>query len=181
MKSRKAQCFSLLEIMVSLAILVLVSALLGVKVTSLISEHKFNNSVQSLVDDVKQLQILSVSYGTDCAVKLYKRKGTFYYVCTSEASIPRGPLFSSHLLHGVKAVSINGKKSDSLKFTLFSTGRVDPAISLGLHREEIDSHGSLWIDTRKQSLITLSHKLPSRQTASVIPQMPETKNLLVDK
>jgi len=181
MKSRKAQCFSLLEIMVSLAILVLISALLGVKVTSLISEHKFNNSVQSLLDDVKQLQILSVSYGTDCAVKLYKWKGAFYYLCTSEAPIPRGPLFSPHLLQGVKAVSINGKKSDGLKFTLFSTGRVDPAIYLGMHREEIDSPDSLWIDTRKQSLITLSHKLPSRLTESVIPQMPVTKNLIVDK
>ena len=181
MKSKKAQCFSLLEIMVSLAILVLVSSLLGVKVASLISEHKFKNSAQALFDDIKQLQILSLSYGTDCELKLYKRKDVFYYLCTSEASIPRGPLFSPHLLKGVNALSINEKKTDSLKLTLSSTGRVDPAILLGLHREDIDSPNSLWIDARNQSLITFSHKSPSPLTASVIPQMPEIENLLVDK
>ena len=114
-------------------------------------------------------------------MKLYKTKGAFYYKCTSEASIPRGPLFSPHVLKGVNALSLNGKKIESLKFTIYSTGRVEPSISVGLHREEIDAPNSLWIDARKQSLITLGHKLPSAITSTVIPQMPETKNPLVDK
>ena len=93
MKSKKAQCFSLLEIMVSLAILVLVSSLLGVKVTSLIAEHKFNNTAQGLLDDFKQLQILSISYGTDCELKLYKKKGAFIFSFETVYSVDKKTCF----------------------------------------------------------------------------------------
>lgn len=181
MSSKKAQSFSLLEILVSLSILVLVSALLGVKVIDLIGEHRFTSSVQAFADDLKQLQVLSVSHGSDCAIYLYRKKGAYYYECVSEADLKVGPLFSNHLLKGVSCVSIDQKKQERITLTISSTGRIDPAIAFGLHSEEIEmSDRDLWIDLRQPLIIAIATEKPGLIETPPMPLSPKN-HPVIDK
>lgn len=182
MRSKKKQGFSLLEILVALSILVFISALLGVKVVNLLSEHKFKNSSGAFIEDVRHLQVLSVSHGTDCSIAIYKNKGDFYYACSSEAELKLAPFFAPRLLKGVKALSIDQKKCDRVSFTMYSTGRIEPGSLLGLHKQEEDLLGpSFWIDARKPLVISVSEKLPSFPVFSSAPPMPRQEVPSIDK
>lgn len=182
MRTKKKQGFSLLEILVAISILVLVSALLGVKVVDLLAEHKFKNASQAFLEDLRQLQALSVSHGTDCSISIYKNKGDFYYSCASEADLKLAPFFTPHSLKGVKNLSINQKKCDIATLTIYSTGRIEPNILLGLHKQEGNLlEKSLWIDARKPLLISASEKLPVFPLTPIAPSMPVREEHKIDK
>ena len=174
MSSKKTQSFSLLEIIVSLSILVLISALLGVKVVDLIGEHRFKSSVQAFADDLKQLQVLSVSHGSDFSINLHRYGGVYYYECASEADLKIGPLFSRHLLKGVSSVSIGDKKQESVMLSISSTGKVDPTIALGFHLKDMEENDQgIWIDLRQPLTIAITTQKPKPLEIISIPSMPK--------
>lgn len=174
MSTKKVQSFSLLEIIVSISILVLISALLGVKVVDLIGEHRFKSSVQAFADDLKQLQVLSVSHGSDFSIYLYLQGGAYYYECISEAELKIGPLYSRHLLKGVSSVSIGEKKQESVMLSISSTGKVDPTIALGFHLKEIEGDDQgIWLDLRQPLTIALTTQKPKPLERISMPSMPK--------
>ncbi len=133
LKRIKRRAFTLLELMVCLAIIGLLGAVVGIKGVELLAHHRFYGSLQTWLFDIQRLQILAMNQGVDviCIIKK-NEKGTFHAFLESDS--PSFPL-SSYELKEVAKLDFQGKSVTQLQVTFFSSGRIFPTGILKIEAE----------------------------------------------
>ena len=125
LKTKIRRSFTLLEIVLCIAILSLVSGTLGWQIRDMLGSHRFHKSVDHILTDLRKLQIIALSDREDIEIKLALRDGLYSYTITSDGKIPcLLPLEGK--LPGVKQIRIDGKKIMEKRIQIYSTGRITP-------------------------------------------------------
>lgn len=116
--------FTLIEIVVCMAILALASAALAWPIKNMVSSHRFNKSISYFASDLKRGQILALSNQTDLQCKIFKKGSDFYYHLFSEDPIP---LFLSKPLKlaGVVNIKKDHKNVETFNFNIYSSGIIE--------------------------------------------------------
>lgn len=124
---RVKKAFTLLEILVCLAIISLVSVLLGTKGHQLLSYHQFRSISQTFLLDLGRFQILSMASGSDVLCKIKKEPSGWFVRWQADAALPieQGALL--YELKGVENILFQEKAVKEFEFTVFSSGRISPA------------------------------------------------------
>ena len=173
LKRSKRKGFTLLELMVCLAIIGLLGAILGIKGVDLLAHHRFYSSLQTWFFDVQRMQILAMNQGSDVVCTIKKNQEGVYQACLESDS----PSFqkSVHDLKEVSQFSFQSKPLVDLQVTFFSSGRIAPT-------------GLLKIDPKRESeppvYLDLSYPIafqtnPKKKSNSQIPPaQPEKRKEL---
>lgn len=130
------RAFTLLEISVSLILVALIASVVGWQMTTLIGSHRFRASSETLINEIKQLQALALSYHADMELKIFtSSKGEICYKTSTDEIKMLGRRREGHL-KGVESLRLGKEKIKSADFTIFSTGRIDPPQKLVLCAKE---------------------------------------------
>ena len=95
MRRKRRARFSLLELLVCIALLSVIAAIVGFKGKSLMDHHRFGSSVQEVKNKLSLCKSLAMTYQTDCQFCLFAREGKVYYQIT-----PDDPLLQQRLKTG---------------------------------------------------------------------------------
>lgn len=165
MRAKKA--FTLLELMICLAIIALVGSLVAVKGKDLLSHHQFRISSQLFLRDIGRLQVRALATGCDFTCTLEKSTKGYLVEWQSDS-----PLFKEEKYHleAVKEISMEGKKVSKIALTIYSSGRIDPAsyLTLKSFKDEL-----LYLDLSYPT--SLHTKRASSAAPKSAPPYPETK------
>lgn len=173
----KRRSFTLLEIMLAILILALVGTVISWQIRQLIASHRFQSDATNLCTALQEAQLLAVTHQTDFEVRFYfSRSKGFYQIQTLE------PIASGYQkpipFQQVNSFSLQGKKTQEILLTIFSSGRIEPHSVIGLHRDQLDDDpaSSLWIDLQTPLQIKLSHKRPLsvREELPSLPKEPKS-------
>lgn len=118
----KRRPFTLLEIVICLAILGLGSATIGVQIQKMVADHTFSNNVMHLFTELKKCQLIAACDQTDIEVVIAKEgKGYGFFIQTDD------PL--THFvkkkgkLPGVHSICKNGKRIQRETLHFYPSGR----------------------------------------------------------
>ena len=125
-KKKIKKAFTLLEILVCLAIISLVSVLVGTKGHQLLSYHQFRSISQTFLLDLGRFQILAMTSGSDIICKIIKEASGYVIHWDPEAVLPLEQGALSYALKGVEKIQLQGKVVNEFDFTLLSSGRIFP-------------------------------------------------------
>ncbi len=124
MRQKKSKSFTLLELMVCLALISLLSAVLGIKGIDLLAHHRFYGGLQTWLFDVHRTQILAMNQSCDVVCTIKKnQQGGYQALLTSDA--PSFPSTSSDLKE-VAHLFFEDKLVEEFQVTFFSSGRIFP-------------------------------------------------------
>ncbi len=156
-KRTRSRNFTLIELFITLAILLLVAGIVGWNVKGAINHHRFQSSVDQFAVQLRELQSLAVSYQSDMEVEFSSEKGLIGYSrkCDEPISILNAARVS---LKGVNVVLFNERKKDTLKLTVLSSGRIEPAGVL--HFQQGDEN--LWVDFSAPLLVKVTNQPPKK-------------------
>ena len=121
---RKKQAFTLLELMVCLALIALLGGLLVIQGQGLIAHHRFSNALHTLLADLHRAQIVAMTQGRDGVCKLVKEKGHWGAQIVFE--VQTTPPMNHELLE-LNKLAFQGSPVESFQFSLLSSGRIIPS------------------------------------------------------
>ncbi len=180
-RSKPLFAFTLLEIVLVMAILAIVGGVVGWQIQGLVSSYRFQSDVEELYSTLKKAQALSLTYQTDIELSLFQERGEWKYRLFTHEPFPKA-LFESRTktLHGVRQVKFNNRSlHQSTTWTLFSRGSIDPRgifcfLPAPLEDDQENSalEQALWIDCQAAFLIKLSHIKP--RTIELQTSIPQT-------
>ncbi len=124
----KRRHFTLLELMVCLALMALVAGFMGVKINDLLAESRYHHSVKRLYNEIETLQALALVLRCDIGVEMDLQQVKI--ICDEPLLKKRAKI----KLDGVSRVLVNGKPEKKIKFEILSTGWIDKIDSLALCR-----------------------------------------------
>jgi prepilin-type N-terminal cleavage/methylation domain-containing protein len=174
------RAFTLLEIMIALALLCILGTVTAVQVKKMVDRHRFEAEVAGLFSALQEAQVLSATYQTDLALDIEREKGQLvYYFSTDEPfpahMVPRRPVSLAH----TDAVQFKGVKVAQCHFDIYPGGRVEPGGILSFHcGHETDE--ALWLDLQRSPLLKCSHRKPL-SVLQHIPNMPVNQRMTQDE
>lgn len=125
--------FTLLEIMICIAILGMVATAVAFPLTSLLARHRFTQGVKQFMVQMRSMQSLALNYQSDMGVMLYQDKEK--WMCKGYTDEPIS-LFRSFELTHITSVTFNEKQVKlPLKIDCFASGRIQPAGELTFFRD----------------------------------------------
>jgi type II secretory pathway pseudopilin PulG len=129
--------FTLLEIVVCLAILTLVSGVIGIKIKQATDRHRFESSFNQLVYELKKIQMLALGYRSEFGLEVQACGGEYQYAFFTDEPHFTGKL-TSHTLEYATGLSFNNRDVETITFTLLADGRILPEGKLAFHyRDEV--------------------------------------------
>jgi prepilin-type N-terminal cleavage/methylation domain-containing protein len=152
--------FTLIEIMIAIAILSVIAVFSAVQIKNLIEVHRFESGASHLFRQLQDAQTLSSGYQTDIALDIYRKDGQICYRFSTDEpfkpfmQLPRGEnKFSAAL------IQFNGRKTEQLHFDLYS-GRLEPRGVLAILRTNEEDGQKLWLDLQYGHLIKMARAKP---------------------
>lgn len=121
---RSKRLFTLLEVMVAIALLLLASSWMGLKIHQGICKKRFQSDLERIEARCLMIQKLAVAMQADWKGVL-KKKGV-QWVFEATCDEPRAKKFSSLKLESPLQLFFEAKESDEVSFDFFSNGRVLP-------------------------------------------------------
>ena len=93
----KKRRFTLLELLVCIAILGVIASLLGIKGKGMVDHHRFRSSVQEVANKLGLCKTLALSYQADLTFRLFEKEGALYFQIISDEpliqkKIPKKPI-----------------------------------------------------------------------------------------
>ncbi len=169
-KRNKRKSFTLLEIMVCLALISLLAGLVGMKGVDLLAHHRFYRGLQSWLFDVHQVQILAMNQGADVTCTIKKnQEGTYQAIFESDS-----PSFHSttHDLKEVSELFLENKPVKEVKVTFFSSGRTFPTGILKIEPQKM-KQPPVFLDFSYP--IAFQTAPPKKSSRFIPPPYPEKK------
>lgn len=145
--------FTLLEIFICLLILGIAAGVVFWQIKGLMDRHKLYSTAHRVVSQLRELQSLAMSYQRDMELEIIQKKEGLAFIQRSDEPIKSLQRKEIALKDGCD-FTFNKASSEKLKFTIYSTGRIEPLGMLEIKRKE----SSLFIDLSRPLLITLSDK-----------------------
>ena len=172
-KTRSA--FTLLEIMLVIAILGMVASVVGWQIGTAVSAYAFQREIEEVYNAVKQSQILCLTYRTDICVHLFREDGVFYYQLQTDEPFTEIPFDRDKKpLEKIGKITFNEKTIKELDLNLFSQGQIDPRGILGFFPKNKKEDAALWMDFQGAFLLSLAHHKPLAFKERM-PGFPEDK------
>ncbi|MBI2742318.1 MAG: prepilin-type N-terminal cleavage/methylation domain-containing protein [Chlamydiales bacterium] len=122
--------FSLLEVILCIAILAIISGFLGVEIKDTINYQRFESSVAGFVSDLRRVQALALSYQGEFNLTLVKHENGYAYAFFSDEPKEMVRKLPKGTLHGVKSMHLDNRLQEKVSITIFATGRVEPSKKL---------------------------------------------------
>jgi|GEM_PF-2260082 len=126
--------FTLLEIMICLAILSIVGGILVFPLSGMLAHHRFHQGVKQFVIHLREMQALALNYQSDMGMIIYKEGDRF--LCKGFTDEPI-KLFRPFELQNITALTLDKKKTPTpFKLNIYASGRISPEKVLSFIREE---------------------------------------------
>ncbi len=125
MKNSQTRPFTLLEIVICMAILGIASVGIGWQMKNMIGEYRFQKSIDAFLTDLRKSQVIALSDRIDVQVQITKKNGQYQY---SQHADDPAPYFISKpvRLTGVKEIKQKDKHLDTCVLKIYSSGRIEP-------------------------------------------------------
>ena len=135
LKGRQAHFFTLLEIVICIAILGAASLTMGWQLKNMLDAHYFQKGMNQLVTDLHKGQLIALSDRVDIEALIYKEAGEYFYQLKSDSMVP---LFNNkpYKLRGLKTTKQNHQLKDAITLTIFSSGRIAEASTIEFFQDE---------------------------------------------
>jgi prepilin-type N-terminal cleavage/methylation domain-containing protein len=153
--------FTLVEILIVIAILSLVGGGIGYQISRLINDHCFQSEAAAICSALQEAQFISVIHETECELLIYPEKGHLVYQLKTDEPLPAidqrpKPLKESRF------ITLNNAKAAHVCFKVLSSGRIEPTAVLGFHQKDPVEHQfqGLWLDLQTPVQIKLMHEKP---------------------
>lgn len=160
---RKKRAFTLLEIIIVIAILAGVSSIIGVQGNSLIGQYRFKMGIEKLFSQMCEMQSHAMNYQNSIELHLSREGKEWHYRFFTEQPIRGRNKWGNHLLKNTYSLLQNGdEKKENLSFVIDSTGYISPPSLLQFS----DGAYSVWIDLTHPPQLSLMNKLPLQQEKS---------------
>jgi len=117
--------FTLVEIVVCLAILGMASGLVGIQIRRMVADHTFQSNVTNLISELKKCQLVAACDQTDIDVVIAKEgKHYAFWIETDDKLL----YFSKRkmLMTGVGRIEKGGKEVSREVIHFYPSGRFDP-------------------------------------------------------
>lgn len=154
--------FTILEVLISLAILALVGSVVGVQIIGLIQKSRFDKEMTGLSSALQEAQFFSSTYRTDIQFDLFEEKGEFYFQLSTDEPLSEALLSQKkHPLSLVKKVLQNGALQKKIRLTLYAGGRMSPPCILTFFSSfDPKEENGIYLDITRAYLIKLSRETP---------------------
>ncbi len=122
---RKSRAFSLLEIMVGLALILMAAGAIGWKMHGFLETRRFRTSLEQLKSRILTAHRMAVNMQADWE-GILKREGnhwTFEAVCLDPPSLKPRACLKLHF----SRILFEGKEQSQFTFTFFSSGEIRPS------------------------------------------------------
>jgi prepilin-type N-terminal cleavage/methylation domain-containing protein len=135
---RRRRPFTLIEVMIVMAILVLIGGLFGVRGKHLVDYYAFSSSIDKIASRCRLARNLAVNYQTDVAVHVVKRnKEITVTLVSDEPPLKKLPQFISSLhTEGVSAMLFEDKELEEFEVLFSGSGGIFPEGTLTLSSKE---------------------------------------------
>jgi hypothetical protein len=166
---RRIKNFTLLEILLALAIASLIASVIGVQASRLLEHYFFSHEIDTFTTTLKEAQWLSTTFKTDIRIHLFQERDVFYYAVETDEPFTKIPLDRGKKKLGQLKKILHNKKSEKVfTLTLFS-GRLEPrGILVFLSKNKLHQ----FLDFQGAFAITLSSQKP-RPLPESSPLFPE--------
>lgn len=167
----KKRAFTLLELMICIALIGLLGSILGIKGADLLSHHRFHSSLQTWLFATQRLQILSMNQGADVICTIKKDKdGHFKAFLESDSPTLASEVYE---LKEVFQISFENKPVKEFHVTFFSSGRIFPT---GLLKVETSKENETPLFLDLSYPVAFQSKNLKRSHALIPPPYPERRN-----
>lgn len=170
-KQQKA-AFTLLEIIIVIAILGLVASVVGWQIATSVKRYAFQNEIEAVYRAIKQSQLLSLVYKTDIDVQFLREDGVFYYCLRTDEPFTHIPFDrEKKALHRISRITWNDKPIKHFEILIFSHGAIQPQGILGFFSDKTKAE-AIWFDMQGGFLVNQSHRKPSKckEQAPLFPE-----------
>ncbi len=147
-----ARLFTLLELIVCIAILSLVASLLAFPIKGMVQEHRFYQKVKEVRLLISQVHALALTYQSDMELCIYKEKGCLY--CEGRTDEPL-KIFKPLKLEGIARIHFNSQEiKESFRIYMSASGHVDPTGIFTFYQDKIsaklDMRRPLWMKLERK-------------------------------
>ncbi len=161
--------FTLLEIVIVLALIGMMAVFGTWSLTDLLAQHRRQAEVDELQNFLQELQIEALALQSDLEITFSKSKDQLLVRSKTSEKILRD---RTVILKGLRELKFQDRSTPTQTLQIFSTGRFEPAGIIEIERDK----GSLWIDVRQPILVKFSDKRPML-IQEVIPDKPKKKEV----
>lgn len=130
MSRASLRAFTLIEIVICVAILAMAAAALGLQLRSMVADHTFSSNVANLVTELKKCQLIAVCDQTHIEVVIAKEAGRYAFWARTDDPLPvflhkKMAMAGVHKIHSSKK---SGKKKlvHRYVFHFHPSGRFEP-------------------------------------------------------
>jgi type II secretory pathway pseudopilin PulG len=162
--------FTLLEIVIVIALIGMMAVFGTWSLTDLLSQHRRQAEVDELQNFIQELQIEALALQSDLELFFIKDKDKLQVRSKTAEKILRD---RTVVLKGVREFKFRDQPKPNFTLQIFSTGRIEPQGLFEIEREK----GSVFIDVRQPLLVKFSDKRPAL-VAEVIPDKPKKKEIV---
>lgn len=149
----KCRPFTLLEIIISVAVLAMASVGIGWQMKGMLAIHHFDKSIHNFFADLRKAQLVALADRVDIDLNLYKDKEGYHYFFHSDDPLVKFVEKPSKL-PGITEIKSEKKKLETLQLHIFPSGRIGPEEKITLLQTEsrgviLDLSSPLWIELKK--------------------------------
>lgn len=152
--------FTLIEILIAIAILSLIASFSAIQIKKLVDVHRFENGISQLFRELQEAQLLSSTYQTDIALDVNRKEGRIYYRFSTDEPFKPFMQVGGEGKINAAFVQFNGKKADQVHFDFFS-GRLEPRGVLSFFRTDEEAGQKLWLDLQYGHLLKMARIKPA--------------------
>lgn len=161
--------FTLLEIVIVLALIGMMATFGTWSLTDLLAQHRRQAEADDLKNFLQELQIEALALQSDIEVTFSKTGEKLQVHSKTAEKILRD---RTVVLKGVRQFKFKDLQKEKITLQIFSTGRMDPPGIIEIEREK----KSLWIDLRQPLLVKFFDSRPAL-IHEVIPDKPKKRSI----
>jgi len=159
--------FTLIEICVCLVLLAAAAGAISWQVWDMFESRRFDENVRKLKNQITELQMAALIYGSDQALDLEEKDGKWRVTPRSQEARFYVKPFD---LVSVDSIQWEGLSRRQLTFQIFTNGRIEPTGVLQMASGE----RKIYLDLLHPLLIKIAKEQPQRKLLTVLPK-PENK------